>query len=591
MSKSEQPESGSADETAAWGDAGLNATQDGARDLTGKTLGDFQVERMLGRGGMGEVYLARQISLNRPVALKVLRTEMLSNPTYLSRFEAEATAVARLNHPNIVHVYMLGQVDGVRFIAMEYVQGTNLREFLQKKGTLDLPLAISILKQAAVAIGAAGEIGLIHRDIKPENLLLTRKGQVKVADFGLCRDADAEKIHLTQPGVTMGTPQYMSPEQAQGLALDHRSDLYSLGVTAYHMLTGTPPFRAETALAVALKHVKDTAVRPIVHRPEIPEDLERLVLKLMEKRPKDRYQSAAEMLRDLSRIRENVQTVGVPIADVGLTPKEGSGSGSAFPTPGSSSTVSSTSRVRLTGPGLAQRLSAVRLDGRKMSGLISFCLVLGLLWGWLNRLPNLLSDSSPQPPNAPALWMAPEWQDVPRQASPENQYRYAQLQVARIAQEAAWLAVPGHFPNSREWTSQAYIQLARELLRRQDVDRLRVFAAELDRWNPDRMHEHELAVIVKAAVDALDEKVEDVIAKLSSDNLPLKTVIDPALLELSLEVTAQAAHSDDGSGLVPSGLREIQSNLLRSLYNVELREPQGRDRLGWQSFLPLDSIE
>src|SRR5262245_25895277 len=246
MSEPEKSATPPVDDTAAWTSGGRGGSRDvAARDLTGKTLGDFQVERMLGRGGMGEVYLARQISLNRPVALKVLRTDMLSNQTYLSRFDAEATAVARLNHPNIVHVYMLGCVAGVRFIAMEYVQGTNLREHLLKKGALELPLALSILRQAAVAIGAAGEIGLIHRDIKPENLLLTRKGQVKVADFGLCRDQDASKIHLTQPGVTMGTPQYMSPEQAQGHALDHRSDLYSLGVTAYHMLTGNPPFRGE----------------------------------------------------------------------------------------------------------------------------------------------------------------------------------------------------------------------------------------------------------------------------------------------------------------------------------------------------------
>ena len=142
------------------------------------------------------------------------------------------------------------------------------------------------MKQAGVAVGVAGEVGLVHRDIKPENLLLTRKGQVKVADFGLCRDLDSEDVHLTQPGVTMGTPTYMSPEQAQGRKLDHRSDLYSLGVTFYHMLTGEVPFRAETPLAIALKHVHDTPVSPRVHRPEIPVELEKLVLKLMAKAPR-----------------------------------------------------------------------------------------------------------------------------------------------------------------------------------------------------------------------------------------------------------------------------------------------------------------
>ena len=226
-------------------------------DLTGVTLDDFRVEKILGRGGMGEVYLATQISLNRSVALKVLRSDFAANPTYLGRLKTEATAVAKLNHPNIVHVYTMGCADDIHFIAMEYVQGTNLRDYLAKKGALDLPLAYSIMKQTGQAIGAAGEIGLIHRDVKPENILMTRKGRVKVADFGLCRDQDGQGLHLTQSGVTMGTPLYMSPEQAQGHEVDHRSDLYSLGVTFYHMLAGTPPFRAESAIALALKQVRE----------------------------------------------------------------------------------------------------------------------------------------------------------------------------------------------------------------------------------------------------------------------------------------------------------------------------------------------
>src|SRR5947209_12549494 len=287
MSASEQPSSHIAD-THSW-------DVPPTRDLTGVTLGDFQVERLLGRGGMGEVYLARQISLNRPVALKVLRPDLLTKPTYLSRFEAEATLVAKLNPPNVVHIYTLGCVDSIRFIAMEYVQGTNLRDYFLKKGALDLPLALSIMKQAGVAVGAAGELGLVHRDIKPENLLLTRKGQVKVADFGLCRDQDSDSTHLTQPGITLGTPQYMSPEQAQGHALDHRSDLYSLGITFYHMLAGEPPFKADSPLALALKHVKDTPVDLSVRRHDLPPDLCKLVMRLIEKDPAQRYQSASEM--------------------------------------------------------------------------------------------------------------------------------------------------------------------------------------------------------------------------------------------------------------------------------------------------------
>ena len=142
---------------------------------------------------MGEVYLATQVSLDRPVALKVLGPDFATNPTYLARLRSEATAVAKLNHPNIVHVYTLGCIDDIHFIAMEYVQGTNLRDYLVKKGALELPLAYSIMKQTAQAIGAAGEIGLIHRDVKPENILLTKKGRVKVADFGLCRDQEGRR--------------------------------------------------------------------------------------------------------------------------------------------------------------------------------------------------------------------------------------------------------------------------------------------------------------------------------------------------------------------------------------------------------------
>jgi serine/threonine-protein kinase len=569
MSESEKPAPPAVGETLVW-ESG--AEKEATRDLTGKTLGDFQVERMLGRGGMGEVYLARQVSLNRPVALKVLRPDMLTRPTYLSRFEAEATAVARLNHPNIVHVYMLGQVEGVRFIAMEYVQGTNLRDYLQKKGALDLPLALSIMKQAGVAVGAAGEIGLIHRDIKPENLLLTRKGQVKIADFGLCRDQDAESIQLTQPGVTMGTPQYMSPEQAQGHALDHRSDLYSLGVTFYHMLTGTPPFRAETALAVALKHVKDVPVSPSVFRRDLPPDLERLVLKLMSKRPEDRYQSAAEMLRDLAKIRESMATTSMPLPEAVV----GSGSNGApvaVPTPASAPTAPparpwSWPKVRL---------SEVQLRPRQLVPLAVFCLAAGLFCGWLGRTPNLLSASAAQPKGVmPGMWMVAEWREIPQQAAPEAQYHYAQLHVSKADQEAAWIAVPGYFPESREWASKAYVQLARALLRHQDLDRLRVLAAELARWNPDRLHEKELAAIVQAAVDTLDGKVEEVITALGplvSKATDPSPVVDPALLELSLEVTSAAVRSSSRNGgmIVPEGLLNIQAKLLQRLYNVEFR--------------------
>jgi serine/threonine-protein kinase len=601
MSASEQSASQIGTDTHSW-DAPL------ARDLTGVTLGDFEVERLLGRGGMGEVYLARQISLRRPVALKVLRPDLLTKPTYLSRFEAEATTVAKLNHPNIVHIYTLGCVEGIRFIAMEYVQGTNLRDYLAKKGALELAPALSIMKQAGVAIGAAGELGLIHRDIKPENLLLTRKGQVKIADFGLCRDQDAQRLDLTQPGVTLGTPLYMSPEQAQGHALDHRSDLYSLGVTFYHMLAGEPPFQADTPLALALKHVKDAPVNLTVHRGDLPPELVALVMKLMAKNPDERYQSAAEMLRDLARIRGALNTMSISMSDSGTGsdtspstssgtssgtgPGAGAGSGNVIGM-GESQARSTATTAHLSGVSLRAAWRWLGNLGGSRRGLavpVVLGLLAGLGYGWSARPENLLSDragaaaaksstSVPAPP--PALWMEPRWDMIPRQTSAEEQYRYAQFRASHADQEAAWIAVPGYFPTARAWASQAYIQLARVLLRRNDAERLRILAPEIERWNATQEHEKELVRIIQAAVKAIDGDQEGTIVEL--EKLHLSSTIDPALLELALEVTVQASHSasrtDSPQGM-PPGLRRIQGNLMNQWSTIEISERQGRGPAG-----------
>src|SRR5215207_10138842 len=227
-------------------------------DLTGRTLGEFQLIRRIGQGAMGQVYLARQISLKRQVAVKILKAELAANETSLRRFQQEAEAVARINHANIVQIYFIGHADGLHYMALEYVEGKNLRDFLSRKGPPDFPVALNIMRQVAMALQRASELGFVHRDIKPENILLTRKGEVKVADFGLSRVLEGERpaLHLTQSGVTMGTPLYMSPEQVEGKSVDPRTDIYSFGVTCYHMLAGHPPFRGSTAFEVALAHVQ-----------------------------------------------------------------------------------------------------------------------------------------------------------------------------------------------------------------------------------------------------------------------------------------------------------------------------------------------
>lgn len=307
-------------------------------DISGRSLGEFDLIRRIGVGGMGQVYLARQRSLKRQVAIKVLKPELAANTTALRRFQAEAEAVANITHANIVQVYAIGADEGLHYMALEFVDGRTLRDFLEKKGVPDLPVAVEIMRQVAAALGRAGELGFVHRDIKPENILLSKKGEVKVTDFGLsrCFSSDAP-LHLTQSGVAMGTPLYMSPEQVRGLPVDPRSDLYSFGVTCYHMLGGEPPFRAAAAFDVALMHVQGEPKPLSSLRPDLPPDLCALVHKLMAKKPDDRYQSASEVLIDLARIQ----------AGTGLASASSVGTSVMFPGLGNSSTM--VSRVNGSG--------------------------------------------------------------------------------------------------------------------------------------------------------------------------------------------------------------------------------------------------
>ncbi len=283
------------------------SSEEGAKplDLTGRTLGDYRILRRIGQGGMGQVYLAEQMSLKRNVALKILRGDLAANPSSLQRFKAEAEAVAKVTHANIVQVYACGDADGFHYIALEYVEGRNLKEYITRKGPPKLAVALSIMRQMAAGLQRASEAGIIHRDVKPENILLTAKGEVKVADFGLSRSLIAEQqpLNLTQSGVIMGTPLYMSPEQVQGKPLDSRTDVYSLGVTCYFMLTGKPPFDGSSPFDVAMKHVHNQPTPLAAVCPDLPEGLCAVVHKMMAKDPAQRYQTGREILRDLTRLR------------------------------------------------------------------------------------------------------------------------------------------------------------------------------------------------------------------------------------------------------------------------------------------------
>ncbi len=279
-------------------------------DLTGRDLGDYRILRRLGSGGMAEVYLAEQGSLSRQVALKVLNHALATDANYVQRFQNEARAAASLVHPNIVQIYDVGQEEGVHFIAQEYVAGKNLGQLLEREGAFQPALVLDILRQVVSALCKAEEFAIVHRDIKPENILLSNSGEVKVADFGLARMQNTDTKTLTQVGVAMGTPLYMSPEQVEGRPVDARSDLYSLGVSCYHLLAGVPPHTGDTALAIAVQHLHKTP-EPLENvRADLPSALARIVHKMLSKKPAGRPASPSDLLVELRELAKQAAQEG-----------------------------------------------------------------------------------------------------------------------------------------------------------------------------------------------------------------------------------------------------------------------------------------
>jgi serine/threonine-protein kinase len=315
----ETADAGNAESRPAGNDADTIASISSA-SLIGTRLGDYQVMRKLGRGGMADVYAARQMSLGRDVALKVLRSEFARDKDYIERFRREARAAAKLNHPNIVQVIDVGSIDSLHYIAQELIDGENLRQSLERRGSIGLDEAVEVLVGVASALEVACEAGITHRDIKPENIMRSSRGIIKVADFGLARlgaDAGASRADLTQAGLTLGTPRYMSPEQVQGQTVDVRSDLYSLGVSMYHLLSGRPPFEADDPLALAFMHLHETPkpldrarnLKDADGEPDLPEWLIEVVNRLMNKHPQDRFQSPIELL-DAVRNEASTSSLG-----------------------------------------------------------------------------------------------------------------------------------------------------------------------------------------------------------------------------------------------------------------------------------------
>ncbi len=286
--------------------------------LAGKKVGGYQLVERLGVGGMGEVYKAVQLSLGRQVALKILSSELTIDRTFVERFLREARAAGRLNHPNIVQVHDSGEQDGTYYFSMEYVDGGSVQDLINGGKKIPQDRATEIALQSAHALDYAQKIGIVHCDVKPDNLMLTASGDVRLADLGIAKQTN-EKGSADQSDGVFGSPHYMAPEQARGLQLDHRSDLYSLGVTYYRMLLGRVPFNGKDA--------KEIMERQVFDEPEDPKNIDSTLApmiytildRLMRKRPGERYQSAANLIVDLEIALEQTKG-GQPTGHFSRTP-------------------------------------------------------------------------------------------------------------------------------------------------------------------------------------------------------------------------------------------------------------------------------
>lgn len=276
--------------------------------LIGTDLAYWRVTGKLGEGGMGIVYKGLHKALNREVAIKTLAPELVRNKSYVERFLREARSAASLRHNNVVTVEHVDSGKGVYFMVMEFVEGKTLRDFIIEKHKLPPDEAIDFMIQSARGLAAAEGHGIVHRDIKPDNLMVNTSGVIKIADFGLAKGGSETAQNVTQTGTILGTPNYMSPEQAEGIEVDCRSDLYSLGATFYHALTGLLPFEGDTPIATMIKHQTEKLVAPRERDPEVPQDISDIIEKLMAKKPAERYQSANEVLEDLERLKRGEET-------------------------------------------------------------------------------------------------------------------------------------------------------------------------------------------------------------------------------------------------------------------------------------------
>lgn len=464
-------------------------------DLAGRLLGDYCVERRIGAGAMAEVWLARQHVLDRPVALKILRPDLALDETYVRRFVHEAKSAAKLDHPNIVHIYDVGSFSEVAsghhgflrsmvqilgkpfrriwglkktpslyYISEEYVEGLNLQQYLRQRGPLSISQTFFVMLSIASALEKAASMEIVHRDIKPENILLGSAGIVKIADFGLARwdsSPGKEDVTLTQIGMTLGTPLYMSPEQSQGKDIDFRSDIYSFGVTTWQILTGKTPYTGQTPLSVVLEHLHAPVPSVRACRDDVPLALDAIITRMLAKEPKDRFSSFQELSAAIARAQEDYLS-GIDFADQGdartlvQSEDELAKVAATLSESGHESFKEAmlTSAVSLRLQTRFQDLRAVR-SGQGNIFARSWCLtclVLFLICMGLGGLGAFWFARS-----APVFMSPPSAVNIERFDSIEEQWVFAsQLNTAD-----AWKSVIDYAPDQEYWCRKARQQLAR----------------------------------------------------------------------------------------------------------------------------------
>ncbi len=395
----------------------------------------YEILELIGSGGMSDVYKARCHTLDRLVAIKVLKDEFSNDKNFVAKFKMEAQAAAGLSHPNIVSVYDVVDEQNLHYIVMELIEGITLKSYIAKKGFLDVKEAVGIAIQVAQGIAAAHEQNIIHRDIKPQNIIISRDGKVKVADFGIARLVTDQ----TQGSVAVGSVHYISPEQARGGYSDARSDIYSLGITMYEMVTGRLPFEGENTVAVALAHVEEPITRPSLYNPGIPISLENIILKCTEKRPERRYGAATEVIADLRKVLlypdENFVTMAAEEAGGGdtmqITPEElnaiSQGQKSYEPTPEPVHIDSMSGEIDGAG-GDTKRFEVSRGVDRILAavGVFVAVVIVSVLIALFSRLGGLFRSGS-------GFWQAQE--SIQTEALPEGSGQEAEgttVQMPRI---------------------------------------------------------------------------------------------------------------------------------------------------------------